>query len=44
EAGGTITTILGEPLKMQPKLDLVVSNGRIHTQMLRVLETVPPYT
>ncbi|MCP5095842.1 MAG: inositol monophosphatase [Chloroflexi bacterium] len=44
EAGGAITTILGEPLKMQPKLDLVVSNGRIHTQMLRVLETVPAYT
>jgi myo-inositol-1(or 4)-monophosphatase len=38
EAGGQVTFIDGSPFRMQKKLSLLVSNGRIHDQMLAILE------
>ena len=38
EAGGMVTFVDGSPVEMQQKLSLVVSNGRIHDQMLTVLK------
>ena len=37
EAGGKVTFMDGSPFIMQKRLSLVVSNGRIHNQMLTVL-------
>jgi myo-inositol-1(or 4)-monophosphatase len=42
EAGGMVTGLAGEPAVLQPQLDLVVSNGRIHSQLLSLL-TVPEH-
>lgn len=41
EAGGTVTGMDGCPLPIAPKMDLVVSNGRIHGQMVELLATIP---
>lgn len=38
EAGGTVTLIDGKPFAIAPRLSLVVSNGRIHHQMLTILK------
>jgi myo-inositol-1(or 4)-monophosphatase len=38
EAGGLVTDIQGQPAIMAPKLELIVSNGRIHEQMVDVLK------
>lgn len=41
EAGGLITGMTGESIAIAPKVNLVVSNGRLHTDMLAILATVP---
>ena len=40
EAGGIVTDFAGNPATILPQMDLVVSNGRIHRQMLDILKTV----
>ena len=40
EAGGEVTLMDGRPFALTPKLNLVASNGRIHTQMVAVLENI----
>ena len=37
EAGGKVTFMDGSPIEMQRKLSLAVSNGRIHDQMISIL-------
>lgn len=37
EAGGEVTNFAGQPVRIAPQMDLVVSNGRIHAQMLTLL-------
>lgn len=39
EAGGNITLIDGSPVQMARQLSLIVSNGRIHDQMLATLKS-----
>lgn len=41
EAGGLITGMAGAPIAIAPKVHLVVSNGRLHADMLATLATVP---
>ncbi len=37
EAGGTVTEMDGQPFEIVPRPSMVVSNGRIHPQMLQIL-------
>lgn len=41
EAGGTLTNIDSSPFSIAPTNQIVASNGRIHTEMVNVLATVP---
>jgi myo-inositol-1(or 4)-monophosphatase len=41
EAGGKVTDMLGRPLQLKPRLNLIVSNGRIHQQMKTILDSCP---
>lgn len=40
EAGGQVSAIDGRPFQLTEKVSLVASNGRIHDEMLRILDSV----